>query len=156
MPGGTSHRAPADQVAAVCYRRADGSVQFKLIRTKAGCWLFPKGHVEKGETLWRAAEREALEEAGVRGRIETEPLTVFPHEKRASDGRPKELRVAAYLLHVESESGPPEPDRDPTWFSPEQAKHKLAEKQNPPYQQAYAGVIDKACRKLEQQDADRV
>jgi 8-oxo-dGTP pyrophosphatase MutT (NUDIX family) len=29
-------------------------------------WLFPKGHVEDGETAERAAVREATEEAGVR------------------------------------------------------------------------------------------
>lgn len=152
MPSRKDHDKPVDRVAAVCYRQADGSVQFKLVRTNGGRWTFPKGHIEKGETPWVAAQREALEEAGVRGRIETEPLAVFPHEKRAPDGRRMELTVAAYLLHVESESDTPEQDRDPTWFSPEQAKQKLAEKRSPRYQQAYSTVIDEACRRLARQD----
>jgi 8-oxo-dGTP pyrophosphatase MutT (NUDIX family) len=142
------HREPVDRVAAVCYRLADGSVQFKLVRTKGGYWTFPKGHIEEGEPPWRAAQREALEEAGVRGSIASEPLMMFPHEKRAPDGRRMELIVTAYLLHVESESGTPEPGRDPAWFPPEQAKQKLAEKRSPRYRQAYGNVIEEACRRL--------
>ena len=140
---------PVDRVAAVCYRRVGGSVQFKLVHTKGGTrWTFPKGRIEKAEQPWQAAEREALEEAGVRGRIMSEPFAVFPHEKHTSDGRRVELTVAAYLLEVESDSDTPEPWRDPTWFPPEQAKQRLAENRRPPYQQAYARVIDEACRKL--------
>jgi 8-oxo-dGTP pyrophosphatase MutT (NUDIX family) len=32
-------------------------------------WIFPKGHLEPGETAEQAAQREAREEAGVAGRI---------------------------------------------------------------------------------------
>jgi len=142
------HRELIDRVAAVCYRQAGGSGQFKLVRTQGGHWTFPKGHVEIGETPSMAAQREALEEAGVRGSIASEPFAVFLHEKRASDGRHLELTVAAYLLCVESESGTPEPGRDPTWFGPDQAKQRLAEKRSPRYQQAYSNVIDEACRRL--------
>jgi 8-oxo-dGTP pyrophosphatase MutT (NUDIX family) len=146
-----NHCGPVDRVAAVCYRLADGSVQFKLVRTKAGRWTFPKGHVEKGESPWVAAQREALEEAGVRGSIVSEPFLTFPHEKRSSDGRHVELTVAAYLLHVESECDTPEPGRNPTWFRPEDAKQRLAEKRSPRHQQAYVNVIDEACRRLARQ-----
>ena len=138
-----------DRVAAVCYRRVAGSIEFKLVRARGGGWTFPKGRIEKGEQPWTAAQREALEEAGVRGRIESKPFTIFPHEKHGRDGRPVELTVAAYLLQVESETDLPEPGRDPTWFPPDQAKQKLAEKRRPPYQQAYARVIDEACKRLE-------
>lgn len=151
-----NHRGPVDRVGAVCYRLADGSVQFKLVRTDAGRWTFPKGHVEKGEAPWVAAQREALEEAGVRGSIVSEPFMTFSHEKRTPDGRPVELTVAAYLLHVESECDTPEQGRDPTWFGPAEAKQKLTEKRNPRHQQAYFNVIDEACRKLAQQDANGV
>jgi len=141
-----------DQAAAVCYRRVGESVQFKLVRTtKGGCWVFPKGHIEKGEAPYMTAQREALEEAGVRGPVEPEPLAIFPHEKHRMDGRRVELRIAAYLLRVESETDTPEPGRDPTWFPPDQAKQKLARNRAPQYQQAYRRLIDEACKVLESQ-----
>ncbi len=151
MPHQENHHGPVDRVAAVCYRHVDGSVPFILVRTGAGRWTFPKGHMEKGETAWEAAQREALEEAGVRGRIESEPFMMFPHEKRTPDGRQVELTVAAYLLHVESECDTPEQGRDPTWFGPAEAKQRLAEKRSPRHQQAYFDVIDEACKKLGRQ-----
>jgi 8-oxo-dGTP pyrophosphatase MutT (NUDIX family) len=138
-----------DRVAAVCFRRVGGSVEFKLVRTKGGQrWTFPKGHIDEGEEPWRAAQREALEEAGVRGRIASAPFIIFPQDKRGPDGRSVELTVAAYLLEVESDSDTPEPGREPTWFPPEQARQKLAEKRRPKYQQALSDVIDEACKKL--------
>jgi 8-oxo-dGTP pyrophosphatase MutT (NUDIX family) len=148
MTGQGELRQPVDQVAAVCYRRSGDSLEFKLVRTKAGRWTLPKGHIEEGEQPWQAAEREALEEAGVRGRIMTEPFALYPHEKHTRDGRRVELTVAAYLLEVESDSDTPEPWRDPTWFPPEQASQKLAENRPPQYQRAYSHVIAEACKQL--------
>jgi 8-oxo-dGTP pyrophosphatase MutT (NUDIX family) len=151
MPHPKDYGGPIDRVAAVCYRYADGSVQFILVHTGTGRWTFPKGHIEKGESPWAAAQREALEEAGLGGSIETEPFAVFPHEKRTPDGRRMELTVAAYLLHVESESGTPEQGREPTWFGPQEAKRRLAEGRSPRHHQAYFDVIGEACRKLGRQ-----
>jgi 8-oxo-dGTP pyrophosphatase MutT (NUDIX family) len=149
MAGRSEFHKSVDEVAAVCYRRVGGLVEFLLVRTKGGArWTFPKGHIEGGEPAWRAAEREAWEEAGVRGRIASDPCAIYPHEKHTRDGQCVELTVAAYLLEVESDSDTPEPGREPTWFSPEQARQKLAENRPPRYQQAYARVLDEACRKL--------
>lgn len=43
--------------------------QVVLRRTALGEWVFPKGHVEPGETAARAAEREVLEETGLLARV---------------------------------------------------------------------------------------
>jgi 8-oxo-dGTP pyrophosphatase MutT (NUDIX family) len=147
--GGSPLRPTIDRAAAVCYRRDVGSLQFLLVQTKGGGrWTFPKGGIEAGETPWQAAEREALEEAGVRGRISAELLTTYPHEKHKADGRSIKQTVAAYLLQVDSDNDPAEPGRTPTWFDPQEAKRRLQLKRDPVYQQACLGVIDEACTKL--------
>src|SRR5450631_3708050 len=48
-----------DQVAAVCYRMSDGSVEFLLVRTRKGRWIFPKGSAEPGLSHAQAAALEA-------------------------------------------------------------------------------------------------
>ncbi len=40
-----------------------------ILRRKNNVWLMPKGHVEPGETLEKAASREVLEETGLQVRI---------------------------------------------------------------------------------------
>jgi hypothetical protein len=58
---------------------------------------------------------------------------------------------AAYLLHVESDCDTPEHGRDPTWFGPQEAKQRLAERHDPRHQKTYFAVIDEACKRLTQQ-----
>jgi 8-oxo-dGTP pyrophosphatase MutT (NUDIX family) len=151
-----NHHGPVDRVAAACYRYVDGSVQFILVRTDTGRWTFPKGHVEEGETPWAAAQREAMEEACVCGDIESEPFVIFPHVQRNSDGRCTELTVAAYLLHVDADCDTAEQGRNPTWFEPQEAKQRLAERRSPRHQQAYFDVIDEACKRLAPRNANGV
>ena len=43
------------QVAAVCYRVRNDSVEFLLVRTRGGRWIFPKGNAEPGLTHAQAA-----------------------------------------------------------------------------------------------------
>lgn len=44
----------------------DSHNQVLLLQHVSGHWVFPKGHVERGETQLQAALREVEEEAGVR------------------------------------------------------------------------------------------
>jgi 8-oxo-dGTP pyrophosphatase MutT (NUDIX family) len=60
-----------DQAGAVVYRGAGADLRILLVRSRRNPddWIFPKGHVERGESPEEAAVREAEEEAGVTGRV---------------------------------------------------------------------------------------
>lgn len=117
--------SPKTQVAAaVAVRpRASGGSEFLLVRTHSGeRWTFPKGHRDRAETLAEAAAREALEEAGVRGRVELEPFAHY----RYVNAKGRDDLVTAFRLSVEREGLPTEPHRDPGWFGLESARSRLA------------------------------
>lgn len=71
-------------------------LQVVLITNRRGRWGFPKGLIEDGYTAWDSAAKEALEEAGVTGRIQSEPCSTYIHRKWYQD-----QPVAMYLMAVE-------------------------------------------------------
>ena len=71
------------QAGALPYAVVDGRMAFLLITSRrSGKWIFPKGAVEPHLTPWDSAAIEAIEEAGVSGQIEHEPIGSY----RASIG----------------------------------------------------------------------
>lgn len=51
---------------AVVYRKHHGNTEILLIRhVRSGCWSFPKGHMEEGETEMQTAVREIKEETNI-------------------------------------------------------------------------------------------
>src|SRR5690242_7794641 len=73
-----------DQVAAICYRIRNAAIEFLLVQTGGGRWIFPKGSAEPGLTNAQAAALEAYEEAGVHGRIEEAPFARYVRLKSAA------------------------------------------------------------------------
>jgi 8-oxo-dGTP pyrophosphatase MutT (NUDIX family) len=59
------------QAGAIVVRAGKSEPRILLVtaRRNPNNWIFPKGHVESGETLKVAALREAREEAGVEGKV---------------------------------------------------------------------------------------
>lgn len=137
-----------DQVGTICYRFNKDKLEFLLVRTSDRRWIFPKGNIEKNESLWRAAEREAFEEGGVSGEIETEPITNFLHLKKGLKQERIELNVAAFLLHVKSCRKPLENHREPTWFDPTGAEKALSEDRSFKYSEEFKRVIRLACGRI--------
>jgi 8-oxo-dGTP pyrophosphatase MutT (NUDIX family) len=141
---------PKPVVAAICYRRKNDQVEFLLVRTKGGRrWTFPKGHVEtkRSELPWVAAKREAKEEAGVGGLIDKKPFTSYSYSKGKHSA---EDNVAAFLMAVESQCKPDEPERDPKWFTPKDAVTKLAKGgREEKYMQEHKRVIKAALTRIQ-------
>ncbi len=131
-------------VAAVCYRRLeDGEIEFLLVRTRAGRWTFPKGGVDGDRTAAAAAAREAYEEAGVRGQVESVAFTWYLHSKKRDAHT-----VNAHLCEVTELEMPREAYRAPHWFSAEKAKKRLREERQSPYAEELERVVDHAVRRV--------
>lgn len=62
------------QASALPFRREGGRVEFCLITSSAGRWVFPKGAIDPGETTAQTALKEAFEEAGLHGQVVGQPL----------------------------------------------------------------------------------
>jgi 8-oxo-dGTP pyrophosphatase MutT (NUDIX family) len=150
------------QVAAVCYRVRGGAIEFLLVRTGKGRWIFPKGSVEPGLTHAQAAALEAFEEAGVHGRMEEASFTSYlrrgRRQMRSSRGRSsgkdgavesgKEPAVSAHLCEVLRLVPPQELDRDPTWFSAAKARRCLREDRTADFGAELARVVDSAVSRI--------
>jgi 8-oxo-dGTP pyrophosphatase MutT (NUDIX family) len=143
--------ALALQTAAVCYRRRGAAIEFLLVNTSGGSkWTFPKGDTDPDLSHCRAAEREAWEEAGVHGRIEPRHFCFYVHAKGVFWKLPgvQEFVVKAFLLEVERTVNPQERLRNPTWFTPADAKKALAKGREVKYAAEIQSVVDRALEYL--------
>ena len=108
------------QAAAITFRIDSGVPRVLVVRAKRdpGHWIFPKGHVERGETSEAAALRELREEGGVEGIIVSHvgALTF------TRDGR--SFCVEHYLCSHRKTIGTGEP-RSPKWCTYEEAFRML-------------------------------
>ena len=139
-----------EQVAAVCYRLTGSKIELLLVKTRRGRWTFPKGGSEFGLSGPQAAAVEALEEAGAQGSIEE---VAFARYRRGKPALAKDSAVGgkvvhAYLLEVEHSGKVREPNRSPTWFSPERAKREMRDDRHPANAAELGRVIDLAVRRI--------
>ena len=134
----------------MCYRVSGMSLEFLLVNTSAGKWTFPKGRISPSLSASQSAEREAMEEAGAHGQIEESHFGWYVDTKRAlgHEGRVREILVAAYLLEVHGTVSPEERGRNPTWFTPQEAKRKLGERRDSKYSSQMATLVDVAVKRV--------
>jgi 8-oxo-dGTP pyrophosphatase MutT (NUDIX family) len=154
------------QVAAVCYRMGKRGVEFLLVQTRSGRWIFPKGGVERGLTHAQSAALEAFEEAGAHGRMETAAFARYStgrssassarvKDKRLAAGSaPAESRVIAYLCEVCRLEPPQESNRHPTWFSAEKAQQSLRKNRAAEFGAELARVVERAVSRIERLQGD--
>jgi 8-oxo-dGTP pyrophosphatase MutT (NUDIX family) len=140
------------QVAAVCYRRHGESVEFLLVNTNGGNkWTFPKGAPMARLSHSQSAEQEAGEEAGAIGTIEPRHFHLYIHSKGVfwQPGGVQEYVVKAFLMEVHQLRRPDESQRKPTWFSPEEARKRLAKGREVKYAHELEAVINRAMERIQ-------
>jgi len=139
------------QVAAICYRRRRGAIEFLLVNTNGGGkWTFPKGDPDLHLSHSQAAAREAMEEAGAAGAIENRHFHLYIHSKGVFWKPPgvQEFVIKAFLLEVREVRGGHEDNRNPTWFSVDEAKKALAKGREVKYAHELQTVIERACERI--------
>jgi 8-oxo-dGTP pyrophosphatase MutT (NUDIX family) len=137
------------QVAAVCFRRQEGSTEFLLVRTSSGRWTFTKGRLEDGLSHAEVAALEAFEEGGVEGQVDSRPIGRYLHRKESLSGfGSKDVTVVAFLLEVKRSALPTESHRTPRWFTATEAKRRLAHRRPDKYLRGMELVFDSALHQI--------
>jgi 8-oxo-dGTP pyrophosphatase MutT (NUDIX family) len=92
-------------------------------------WIIPKGWPMGRTAPHMAAAREALEEAGVVGRVGSSPLGSYSYEKRLKKGRTITCEVVVFPLEVKRQqrTWPEKGKRETQWLSLTQAADTVQE-----------------------------
>lgn len=118
------------QCAAIPFRLVDGRPQVMLVTSReTRRWIIPKGWAKKKLEMHAMAAREAYEEAGVIGAVDSCPIGHYSYQKRMDDGQLVDCDVAVFLLNVERElpDWPERGERERLWMSPLQAANLVSE-----------------------------
>lgn len=109
------------QAGAIAFKNANQSPLILLVRAKKNPqnWIFPKGHIESGESAEAAAARELEEEAGIRGEL----LGLVGSLDFQSDD--EMVSVAYYLFRFVAEVARTE-DRETRWCEYDEAAALLS------------------------------
>ena len=108
------------QAGAIVVRRAKSGPVVLLVtaRSNPDHWIFPKGHIEPGETAKEAALREAEEEAGVVARL------LGKAGRTAFSLGPNSFSIEYWLAETD-DLGKPEPGRKLEWLTYKEALDRL-------------------------------
>jgi 8-oxo-dGTP pyrophosphatase MutT (NUDIX family) len=124
-------REHGKQVAALCWRLADGSALEVLLITSLNSkrWILPKGWLIEGLTPAESAAREALEEAGVTGNTAGKPFGSYHYLKERKDGGGMPCSVDVFALEVtgQMDEWPEKGAREIAWLGLEDAAARVSE-----------------------------
>jgi 8-oxo-dGTP pyrophosphatase MutT (NUDIX family) len=123
---------PRVQYAALPFRRgADTGTEVMLVTSRrTRRWIIPKGWPMERGAPHVAAAREALEEAGVVGRIAKTPIGTYSYEKRLKRGEVIRCEVLVFPLEVKRQrkTWPEKGHRETKWLSPAKAAAAVQER----------------------------
>jgi 8-oxo-dGTP pyrophosphatase MutT (NUDIX family) len=113
------------QSAVIAYRRGPSGLEVLLVTSRKGTRsVLPKGVVEPDLSPAASAAKEALEEAGVRGAIDAEPLGTYQYRKWGGT-----CTVQVFAMEVEEEVAdwPAASTRRRAWLTVDDARRRVDE-----------------------------
>lgn len=125
-----TERSERRQVAALPWRRGAEGIEILLVTSReTRRWVTPKGGRMAGRTDAEAAAQEALEEAGVAGRILDEPFGTFRYLKILKRRGARWCVVSVFPLEVtvEHEDWKEKTERTREWMSAAEAERRVEE-----------------------------
>lgn len=125
-------RPPRQQYAALCFRKRkkQAAPEVLLVTSRdTGRWVIPKGWPMRGKKSHTVAEREAYEEAGVKGTVSREPVGYYSYHKGMNGGLKINCRVQVHALEVKEllKDFPEKGTRRLEWVSCEEAAARVQE-----------------------------
>jgi 8-oxo-dGTP pyrophosphatase MutT (NUDIX family) len=117
------------QYAALPFRYRDGLEILLISSRETRRWVIPKGWPMKGRKPHATAAREALEEAGVVGRIGKRSVGTYRYDKTLDNGAPTPCVVEVFPMMVEGQRNRwrEQGQRTTQWFSAEDAAAAVQE-----------------------------
>ena len=155
-----SSQEPGRQFAALPYRDRHGLEILLLTSRDTRRWVIPKGWPMKGLPPHGAAACEAIEEAGVFGRVSKKAIGEFQYIKRLKNGAPLNCTVDVFPLKVAKQltHWPEQKERTAHWFAPEEASELVQEPELSAlilaFSDAYASSLKKKKAKAAKQAAN--
>jgi 8-oxo-dGTP pyrophosphatase MutT (NUDIX family) len=120
---------PWRQYAALPWRHRDGLEILLASSRETRRWIIPKGWPMKGRKPSTTAAVEALQEAGLLGKVAKAKLGSYHYQKRLTNGSTMLCRVDVFPLRVERQrkTWPEMTQRVTRWFTSEEAAELVDE-----------------------------
>ncbi len=128
----TAKKTTGTQYAALPYRIVDGAVEILLITSRrTHRWIVPKGWPIEGLSPAASAAREALEEAGISGEVQAEPIGFFHYFKvlRNDINVPCKVDVFAMKVTRQRKNWAEKDARELRWYPLAEAAQTVTEPQ---------------------------
>ncbi|MEQ9559625.1 MAG: NUDIX hydrolase [Rhodospirillales bacterium] len=116
---------PVEQSCVIPYRTAETGVEFALITSRnTGRWIVPKGTVEPNMTSAASAAKEALEEAGLLGETDPQPIGEYFYSKF---GRVYRVEIFSFRVTKQLDEWDEKHFRTREWVGAEDALSRITE-----------------------------
>ena len=139
------------QVAAVCYRRRGAAVEFLLVNTNGGKQVdLPQGIAGSPPLAQPGRRARSSGRSRCAGHHRAAPLSSLYSLQGRVLAAGRRAGVCGESLSDGSPRGAPadEPQRQPTWFSAEEARQRLAKGREVKYAHELEAVIDRALERI--------